>query len=70
VPLAFGIALTAGAILEGKLGAILVAVMVFLLIGIGLKWLRKRLRSDTKMAAMSDELTTETTRISRKKEVR
>lgn len=61
VPLAFAIALTAGAVLEGRLGAIVLAGMVLLVLGIGLRWLRKRLRSDQNMAAISDELAAETT---------
>lgn len=64
VPLAFAIALTAGAILEGKLGAILIAVAVLLFLALALKFIRKRLRKDKSIAAISDELAAETTGVS------
>ncbi len=49
VPLAFAVALTAGAILRGNLALILIAVAVLLLLMIGLKWLRRRLRKDPEL---------------------
>ncbi len=60
VPLAFAIALTAGAILEGSLGVILIAVAVLLLLVFVLKAVRRKLRRDQGMAAVSDELAAET----------
>lgn len=62
VPIAFAIALTAGAVLEGNLVAILFAAAVLLFLLLGLKWLRRRLRRDRAMAEVSDELAAETAR--------
>jgi len=56
VPLAFAVALTAGAILEGSFVYILVAVAVLLLLVIGLKWVRKRLRKDPGLEDVDREL--------------
>jgi len=56
VPLAFAIALTAGAILEGSLIYILIAVAVLLFLVIGLKWLRKRLQKDPEMRRADEQL--------------
>ena len=56
VPLAFAIALTAGAIIEGNLMIILMAATVLLGLTIGLKWLRKALRKDPDLAEASREM--------------
>ncbi len=68
LPIAFAIALTAGAILEGKVGFILLAVMILLVLVLGFGLLRKKLRRDANMAAMSDELAAETTGAPRREE--
>lgn len=56
VPLAFAIALTAGAILEGNLALVLFAVAAFLFLALGLKWLRRRLRKDPELEKASGDL--------------
>jgi len=56
VPLAFAIALTAGAIIEGNLIIILLAATVLLGLTIGLKWLRKALRKDPDLAEAGRKL--------------
>ena len=56
VPLAFAVALTAGAILEGNLAVVLVAVAVLLFLVIGLKWVRRRLRKDPELEGLDEEM--------------
>jgi uncharacterized membrane protein YdjX (TVP38/TMEM64 family) len=56
VPLAFAIALTAGAILEGNLVVVLLAVAVLLAFVFGLKWLRKRLGKEPGMENLEEQL--------------
>ncbi|MGE9291162.1 MAG: VTT domain-containing protein [Puniceicoccales bacterium] len=56
VPLAFAVAFTAGAILEGNLIVVLVAVGVLLFLVIGLKWLRRRLGRDPELKGVEEEM--------------
>jgi len=54
VPLAFAIALTAGAILEGNVMIAVLAIFVLLLLSFGLKWLRRHLRRNSKLKDLPD----------------
>ncbi|MEM0965298.1 MAG: VTT domain-containing protein [Verrucomicrobiota bacterium] len=59
VPIAFGIAFTAGAILEGNFVIILIAVFVLLLFLFGVKWLRRKLQTDPDLVEVSKEFAAE-----------
>tara|TARA_R100000027_G_scaffold18279_2_gene13177 strand:+ start:42661 stop:43365 length:705 start_codon:yes stop_codon:yes gene_type:complete len=56
VPLAFAVALTAGAILEGNLVLVLLAVGVLLGLAFALKWLRRRLRKDPHLKGVDEQV--------------
>jgi len=56
VPLAFAVALTAGAVLEGNFVYILVAVALLLFFVIGLKWMRRRLRKEPELRGVDGEM--------------
>jgi uncharacterized membrane protein YdjX (TVP38/TMEM64 family) len=56
VPLAFAVAFTAGAILDGNLAVVLVAIGVLLFLVIGLKWVRRKLRKDPEFEGLDEQM--------------
>lgn len=56
VPIAFAVAFTAGAILEGNLVVVMVAIAGLLFLAVGLKWLRRKLRKDPELAGVDEQM--------------